>query len=44
MVGHNTDIIGLRVALGELLDGVVREHALVLGRGGASQALQYALT
>ena len=44
MVGHNTDIIGLRVALGELLDGVVPEHALVLGTGGASQAVQYALT
>ena len=44
MVGHNTNIIGLRVALGELLDGVVPEHALVLGTGGASQAVQYALT
>ena len=32
------------VALGELLDGVVPEHALVLGTGGASQAVQYALT
>ncbi|MBQ8652678.1 MAG: shikimate dehydrogenase [Alistipes sp.] len=44
MIGHNTDIIGLRVALAELLDGVVPEHALVLGTGGASQAVQYALT
>lgn len=44
MIGHNTDIIGLRVALAELLDGVVPEHALVLGTGGASQAMQYALT
>ena len=44
MVGHNTDIIGLRVALAELLDGVTPEHALVLGTGGASQAVQYALT
>ncbi len=44
MVGHNTDIIGLRVALAELLDGVTPDHALVLGTGGASQAVQYALT
>lgn len=44
MIGHNTDIIGLRVALAELLDGVMPEHALVLGTGGASQAVQYALT
>ena len=44
MIGHNTDIIGLRVALAELLDGVVPEHALALGTGGASQAVQYALT
>lgn len=44
MIGHNTDIIGLRVALAELLDGVAPEHALVLGTGGASQAVQYALT
>ena len=44
LIGHNTDIIGLRVALAELLDGVVPEHALVLGTGGASQAVQYALT
>ena len=43
-MGQNTDMIGLRVALGELLDGVVPEHALVLGTGGASQAVQYALT
>lgn len=44
MVGHNTDIIGLRVALAELLDGVTPDNALVLGTGGASQAVQYALT
>ncbi len=44
MFGVFSDIIGLRVALAELLDGVVPEHALVLGTGGASQAVQYALT
>ncbi len=43
LVGYNTDIIGLRVALNELLGAAVIEHALVLGTGGASQAVQYAL-
>lgn len=43
LTGHNTDIIGLRAALGELLGGDEPEHALVLGTGGASQAVQYAL-
>lgn len=43
MIGYNTDIIGLREALAELLGGVTIEHALVLGTGGASQAVQYAL-
>ncbi|MBE6178299.1 MAG: shikimate dehydrogenase [Rikenellaceae bacterium] len=43
LVGHNTDIIGLRVALNELLEDRVIDHALVLGTGGASQAVQYAL-
>lgn len=41
--GHNTDVIGLRAALNELLGTVVPEHALILGTGGASQAVQYAL-
>lgn len=44
MVGHNTDIIGLREALAQLLFDGVPEHALVLGTGGASQAVQYALS
>lgn len=43
LIGHNTDIIGLRVALDRLLDGDEPEEALVLGTGGASQAVQYAL-
>lgn len=42
--GHNTDIIGLRAALDELLGNDTPEEALVLGTGGASQAVQYALT
>lgn len=41
--GYNTDIIGLREALSELLGLDEPEHALVLGTGGASQAVQYAL-
>lgn len=44
MVGHNTDIIGLRDALAQLLFDGEPEHALVLGTGGASQAVQYALS
>lgn len=43
LTGHNTDIVGLRAALGELLGGEPVERALVLGTGGASQAVQYAL-
>ena len=44
LVGYNTDIEGLRVSLGELLAGTFPEEALILGTGGASQAVQYALT
>lgn len=44
LTGHNTDIIGLRAALDELLGEETPEEALVLGTGGASQAVQYALT
>ena len=44
LVGHNTDIAGLRAALDELLGAEQPEQALVLGTGGASQAVQYALT
>ncbi|MDE5852329.1 MAG: shikimate dehydrogenase, partial [Alistipes sp.] len=43
LIGHNTDIIGLRVALDRLLGSDEPEEALVLGTGGASQAVQYAL-
>lgn len=43
LAGHNTDIIGLRAALDELLGATLPEHALILGTGGASQAVQYAL-
>lgn len=43
LMGYNTDIIGLRVAFDKLLGATPIEHALVLGTGGASQAVQYAL-
>lgn len=42
--GYNTDVIGLRAALDELLGPELVEHALILGTGGASQAVQYVLT
>ncbi len=41
--GFNTDIEGIRLSLRMLLDGDLPEAALVLGTGGASQAVQYAL-
>mgnify|MGYP000784185475 CR=1 FL=1 len=44
LTGHNTDIVGLRAALDELLGGDMPEEALILGTGGASQAVQFALT
>lgn len=44
LAGYNTDIVGLRASLDELLGEDVPEEALVLGTGGASQAVQYALT
>jgi len=42
LVGYNTDAIGLRGALARFLDRLP-ERALILGTGGASQAVQYVL-
>ncbi len=42
-VGCNTDVDGIRLSLDKLLGGVEPEAALVLGTGGASQAVQYVL-
>ena len=42
MVGFNTDVIGLRVSLRRFLE-TIPERALILGTGGASQAVQFAL-
>lgn len=42
-VGYNTDYLGFGESLQQLLGGVMPEHALVLGTGGASLAVQYVL-
>lgn len=42
-VGYNTDVDGIRLSLNKLLGQVEPEAALVLGTGGASQAVQYVL-
>lgn len=43
LTGYNTDVGGFSNALKLFLDGVKPERALVLGTGGASQAVQYSL-
>ena len=43
LTGYNTDIDGIRLSLDKLLGGVEIDSALVLGTGGASQAVQYVL-
>ena len=42
-VGYNTDVDGVRLSLDKLLGGEKVGSALVLGTGGASQAVQYVL-
>ncbi|MEG2613436.1 MAG: shikimate dehydrogenase [Alistipes sp.] len=44
LTGYNTDVVGVRAALAELLEELIPEQALVLGTGGASQAVQYVLS
>ena len=41
--GYNTDIYGFDILLERALKGRTIEHALVLGTGGASKAVQYVL-
>ncbi len=41
--GYNTDIVGLRESIKRLLGNQVVDRALILGTGGASQAVQYLL-
>lgn len=43
LTGYNTDIDGIRLSLDKLLGNVEIDAALVLGTGGASQAVQYVL-
>ncbi|MBE6203713.1 MAG: shikimate dehydrogenase [Rikenellaceae bacterium] len=43
LTGYNTDIDGIRLSLDKLLGGAEIDAALVLGTGGASQAVQYVL-
>ena len=43
LVGYNTDVEGIRLTLDSLLGGKHIDAALVLGTGGASQAVQYVL-
>ena len=43
LVGYNTDVDGIRLSLDKLLGGCEIDAALVLGTGGASQAVQYVL-
>lgn len=43
LTGYNTDIDGIRLSLDKLLGGTEIDAALVLGTGGASQAVQYVL-
>ncbi len=43
LTGYNTDIDGIRISLDELLGSEHIEAALILGTGGASQAVQYVL-
>ena len=40
LIGYNTDVDGIRSSLDELLGGAEVDAALVLGTGGASQAVQ----
>lgn len=43
LMGYNADAEGLRAAFARLLGGDLPQQALVLGTGGASQAVQYVL-
>ena len=43
-MGYNTDIDGIRFSLDKLLQGADVDAALLLGTGGASQAVQYVLS
>ena len=44
LVGHNTDYVGFRESIAPLLNPAKHRNALILGTGGASKAVTYALT
>lgn len=41
--GHNTDVLGIRETLNQLIGADDIEQAIILGTGGASQAVQFVL-
>lgn len=41
LIGHNTDIYGIRLSLDKLLGDFHPKSALILGSGGASKAVRY---
>lgn len=43
MKGYNTDVYGFEQLLNRAINGKTIDHALVLGTGGASKAVQYVL-
>ena len=43
LIGHNTDYFGFQESLKEMLGNHVIEKALILGTGGSSKAVAYAL-
>ena len=44
LTGYNTDYIGFKISLSPLINPEVHKKALILGTGGASKAVAYALT
>ena len=44
LTGYNTDVLGFKSSLEDFLGNAAIERALVLGTGGASQAVQYVLS
>ncbi|MGB3465783.1 MAG: shikimate dehydrogenase [Cyclobacteriaceae bacterium] len=44
LIGYNTDYIGFQASLLEFLKGATVKKALILGTGGASKAIAYALS
>ena len=43
LIGFNTDYIGFKKSLLNFTDGVIPKNALLLGSGGATKAIKYAL-